>query len=72
MQCENCGDPVCIRDAREGVIHKNGRYGCRTRHNGQLACAEVTGDAEQRLLLAASVKVPVEEPKNDRRRKPNE
>lgn len=64
MNCQHCGDQVCIRHEREGVIHRHGRYGCRNRKPGQEpTVAEVEPWAEERLLIASMVKIPVEDKK---------
>ncbi len=63
MLCIHCGDQVCIRHEREGVIHKHGRYVCRQKQDGQDTVAEVRDvAAERRLLLAASIRQPETEP----------
>jgi hypothetical protein len=73
--CIHCGDQVCIRHEREGLIHKHGRYTCRNRKpDGNVTVAQVSDvTAEQRLRLAASVKLPAQQPEVQRgRRKPKE
>jgi len=30
-KCAHCDDNVTVRDEREGIIHTNGKYGCRGR-----------------------------------------
>jgi len=27
--CRNCGQPVVVRDVREGLVHTDGLYGCK-------------------------------------------
>lgn len=68
MQCENCGDQVALRHEREGIIHKNGRYTCRTRRNNQYTCASIGVQEEKILKALSTVKVP-DEPKPGGRRK---
>lgn len=59
MYCVNCNDSVTIRDEREGLVHKNGRYGCRTKSDGKLTVAQVVDAAAlTRLRVSVSVKVP--------------
>lgn len=60
--CNNCNDQVCWRSDREGIIHKNGLYACRRKPGEPITVAEVPGPVENRLRVAASVKLPEEPP----------